>query len=162
MLDPCIGQDSRLDDIHLIDTCVSSELIREFHDSYRCASMDQVILMFSSFINDTLAKPLANIFTADSRFYHLFHIMNFNMIDITYESVRVFSSIANMKIGSVRAQLSELCFGSILVIIIDLDLDLGLFLGQVWQLEIAFDCDPQLLLRLLPLAITEQADLLTF
>ena len=157
-LDPCIGRNARLDTIHTEDDCHSTVDQGGFHDVYRCSSLDRSISLFSTFVNDILVDLDEADFTQDSLFYHMFHISNYHMIDLTFEAAEILGELAKEELLMVRTQLAYFCIGCLAVMIFGF----LVFFLLVDRLQIAFDGAMQMMLRLPPLSITQQQGLFNF
>ena len=157
-LEACIGKNDRLDQLHFADDCHGNLNLGGFHDTYRCASLDRGLTLFSVLIGEMLGQPENVSLTLDSSFYHAFHLMNDHMLDPCFEATTILSQLAANAIDEFHIIISILAFGGIVVLV----LVFIIFSYNLSRLDVCFAGALQLLRRLPPLSVVSNIPLLYY
>ncbi|OHS94912.1 Adenylate and Guanylate cyclase catalytic domain containing protein [Tritrichomonas foetus] len=155
---PCVDFNEEIDNIHFTESCTEEPIYNNFHDNYRCTSVEKSITIFTTLATDILRSPEQYNFTANSSYYHLVHIANNHLIDPLFTVSTLLSQNADDAIAKLRL---------ILVILLIVGIAYSVF-GTliinfyISKLDNAYKGGLQLLRRVPPIACTSNHSLMNY
>lgn len=125
---PVTGYDAILDDLLIKESCsINTSLTTDFHDTYRCASTNQLISTFSDLVTSITTNSAQ--FKGEIRDYepiHLIHIVNSHLASRLEQILHRILDLGTIQYNSlVKQSLIIMCFGIIASLIL---FSIGLFL----------------------------------
>ncbi|OHT12680.1 Adenylate and Guanylate cyclase catalytic domain containing protein [Tritrichomonas foetus] len=155
---PCIGESERFDQLNFADDCHGDSNTGEFHDVYRCVSLDRGINLFNVLVSTMLENPHNVSLDVDGTFYHAFHLMNDHLMDPSFEASTIISELATAAISDFHMIQTILSAVAIVVILIVF----AIFWYNLTHLDVAFDGSLQMLRRLPPLSVVSNVCLMNY
>ncbi|OHS95954.1 Adenylate and Guanylate cyclase catalytic domain containing protein [Tritrichomonas foetus] len=117
--DPCNGYDSLIDSINLEETCTTDGGTTDFHDTYKCGSVNQILSVLKDLITNIVTTPDKYNGITDYNTVSLFHLLNNHLWSKLDAVNHRFSELVELKFHSMMiSSLILMIFGIIFCIIV--------------------------------------------
>ena len=155
-----IGRSDDFDSINLNDVCQQEigEGDISYYTSYRCLSLNRLILFFVELSKTIIESLETQKLTADSDYFHLFNVTVYHIYQQAATCANIVQQMAQDQLDTYTIYLSCLCFCGVAYMIVAL----AFYWHEISKLNIAYKGSILLLRRLPPQAVINNNSLYNF